>query len=451
MGSRQQVLLVLAALGLVACEAAPRRMAWRVRFEDPAVRARTVAIEVRVVAGSCGGGGRVLFSDFLDPMSGRGTRRPGVLAPGAYSLEGHARDASCRRIASYCTTERLPQPDGTAIELLLQERPAEAICPVEMCRDGICGDERMPDAGPAPGRDTGPPPHADAGPCPTPLGGGGGSGGLGDDCIDGDDCLSGICLDEGDDHCTNTCGSDAECAPGWTCQSVDPSDCDPGCPPGARLCTCPDPRSERCNGVDDDCNGRVDDGADVCGLGSCACGRCQCAPGTLDCLDSGCVDPRTDARHCGACGNGCAPGWACIEGSCACTATLCGTTCTNVATDEANCGMCGRACGVGLDCLGGTCVCSGTSCAGACVDTATDESHCGACGATCPPGTTCCGGVCADTRADEANCGFCGRACGLTGWGCCGGDCVNHQSDRLHCGGCFVGCPSGLCSMGVCS
>src|SRR5262249_5359721 len=70
---------------------------------------------------------------------------------------------------------------------------------------------------------------------------------------------------------------------------------------------------EQCNGADDDCNGVPDDepaaGADcvrskgpgwVCAGGQCSCPQTACA--------GGCIDTKSDVRHCGGCNNACPSG-----------------------------------------------------------------------------------------------------------------------------------------------
>jgi hypothetical protein len=72
-----------------------------------------------------------------------------------------------------------------------------------------------------------------------------------------------------------------------------------------------------------------------------------CDVGQIHC-GSECVDPMSDSRHCGGCGNPCAAEEICSAGVCAgdCTAPLarCGSVCVNLATSADNCGRCGNAC-----------------------------------------------------------------------------------------------------------
>jgi hypothetical protein len=199
--------------------------------------------------------------------------------------------------------------------------------------------------------------------------------------------------------------------------------------------------------------------ANVCPAGrSCAAGACAAAPtdagtptdtgaaidagvapdaGPLVCPSgfgdcdanpaNGCeTNLASSAANCGACGNACPAGRACVAGACAGPICASGyadcdgnpaTGCeTNVAISAANCGACGRSCTAGQSCAAGACVtppadagapdAGGGACApnrydcdrnaanGCEVDLLTDAFHCGACGSACPAGRTCVLGVC---------------------------------------------------------
>ena len=126
-----------------------------------------------------------------------------------------------------------------------------------------------------------------------------------------------------------------------------------GCPPGRRKCAgrcCP--KNARCVN-----------------------GRCRCKPGFKKCGRK-CVDTDTSLRHCGACGNPCAPGEACIDGVCS----------EPECTIDADCDD-GLFCNGAETCVGGTCLpgtppscndgfsCTNSSCdevAQACVHTPND-------------------------------------------------------------------------------
>lgn len=56
----------------------------------------------------------------------------------------------------------------------------------------------------------------------------------------------------------------------------------------------------------------------------------QCPPGQL-CFDGMCIDPDTDERYCGACGNVCDPGFLCENGQC--------VPCAPVSSDEVRWGV----------------------------------------------------------------------------------------------------------------
>lgn len=124
-----------------------------------------------------------------------------------------------------------------------------------------------------------------------------------------------------------------------------------------------------------------------------------CKPGTVPC-GTGCIDPSSDRRNCGACGTACFAGQDCNGGACACRAgtVACGSDCAVLDYDAKNCGRCGNQCAVGQVCEQGVCQASCslnlTRCGASCLDTQTDEANCGACGTVCAQGQQCVGGVC---------------------------------------------------------
>lgn len=130
-----------------------------------------------------------------------------------------------------------------------------------------------------------------------------------------------------------------------------------------------------------------------------------CKPGTVPC-GSGCVDPASDRRNCGTCGNICGAQQDCTPqasgaSACACRAgtSLCADgICSATQFDAKNCGTCGNACAGGQVCETGTCKESCTlgllRCGASCVDSASDESNCGGCDVACAQGQQCVGGVC---------------------------------------------------------
>ncbi len=77
----------------------------------------------------------------------------------------------------------------------------------------------------------------------------------------------------------------------------------------------------------------------------------------------------------------------------------CGGRCVNPASNALHCGGCNQACGSGEICEGSSCVTGSCPtgqdlCNGACVDKQTDPANCGACDAPCPSGQSCDSGAC---------------------------------------------------------
>jgi hypothetical protein len=124
-----------------------------------------------------------------------------------------------------------------------------------------------------------------------------------------------------------------------------------------------------------------------------------CKPGTVPC-GTGCIDPSSDRRNCGACGTACFAGQDCNSGACTCRAgtTACGSDCAVLDYDAKNCGRCGNQCAVGQVCeLGNcqqSCTMGRTRCGTSCLDVSSDVDNCGACGVACAQGQRCTGGSC---------------------------------------------------------
>jgi len=176
-----------------------------------------------------------------------------------------------------------------------------------------------------------------------------------------------------------------------------------------------------------------------------------------------CVDPSSDNRNCGTCGNACEAGTACSDGFCAvmCAAgrVNCDGSCIDPQTDRSHCGAAGSctgaeaglACSEGQLCSAGACAqtCSTgqTACPTAdptyCADLIRDANNCGACGTVCPSGTACSGGTC--------------RSSCPAGEYACAERCVDPQSDPVYCGA-AANCSGGhacraseACQHGVCT
>lgn len=116
--------------------------------------------------------------------------------------------------------------------------------------------------------------------------------------------------------------------------------------------------------------------------GDCADGTCdiaECDPGFDDCdnfTQNGCESSLTDPDTCGTCSNTCTEGWACTNGTCACTSS--------------------QQCPTNQECCNGSCVDTNGVCSWwPCPVAATNHplTNCGACGTYCPtalPGSLWC-------------------------------------------------------------
>jgi len=210
-----------------------------------------------------------------------------------------------------------------------------------------------------------------------------------------------------------------ECSGGGeSCDTGQPGACAMGitsCSAGKLDCqSAIKPRTETCNGVDDDCNGKVDDGATcpdsghICYQGtcvkSCAGGEFPCAGGaTCDDKSGLCVDPK-------CVGVSCTGDTVCRAGKCAaaCDGVVCphGQTCVGNACVD----LCkGATCAAGEVCRDGVCLpgcgsCSGVTCKSPLTcDSTTHDCVDPSCPAGCPTGQFCKSGSCVD-NCDGAVC-----------------------------------------------
>ncbi|HET9956765.1 MAG TPA: hypothetical protein VFQ61_19855, partial [Polyangiaceae bacterium] len=208
-------------------------------------------------------------------------------------------------------------------------------------------------------------------------------------------------------------------------------------------------------------------------LGACDTGGLvggKCRSGMLFC-NSECVDPSTDARHCGACNNTCSDGASCVDGQC--TSSTGGVDNSGGRSTGGNGSLEGGASGagdtggytgqpypVGGDSSGGT-NSGGTSARGGV----------GGTGGTRPRPEAGSAGVSCDPPFDTSqHCGDCDTSCvdpnplcspaEMGGFECvpacppgllaCGDQCIDPNVNPLHCGECFNLCPSGICQAGMC-
>ncbi|WP_438043002.1 MXAN_6577-like cysteine-rich protein [Sorangium sp. So ce128] len=144
-----------------------------------------------------------------------------------------------------------------------------------------------------------------------------------------------------------------------------------------------------------------------------------------------CVALHADPEHCGACGQQCPAGEACLQGAC----EPLGTSGEGGGGGDGGGGGGGGDGGGPSECREGRYV---KRCGDECVDTRTDPDHCGKCGAPCPPGRACSGSICRQTCLP-----------GLTD---CAGSCVDLAADPQHCGRCDRACDPGRpCEGGTCA
>ncbi|MEQ9081610.1 MAG: hypothetical protein RLP09_47530 [Sandaracinaceae bacterium] len=158
----------------------------------------------------------------------------------------------------------------------------------------------------------------------------------------------------------------------------------------------------------------------VHGVGGCERGVCAltgCLAGYDDCdgdAANGCEADLGSAATCGGCGVACAEGELCDTSgggavcSAECGGTICGDGCVDPASDARHCGGCDRACddtnATGVTCVTGACVldgcaagfedCNGDPSDGCEARPSEDAAHCGACGNACEGGVACVSGRC---------------------------------------------------------
>ena len=265
-----------------------------------------------------------------------------------------------------------------------------------------------------------------------------------------------VCVDKqtSPQHC-GAC--DNACPNGFACVN---GECSQDCATGTELCT------DRCLNFSD---------LHLSSCESCADGYCDIDSNFLNGCESYILG--SDPKNCGACGNICPSGQACVDGvcqtSCPGSQKVCNGNCVDNQTDNYNCGTCGNICPAGQACVEGACTANCaegfTLCSGKCLNLSdlhlascvacaedycdtdsnksngcesnakgTDPKNCGSCGTSCKSGEACVDGVC------QTSCPGSQKVCG--------GNCVDLQTDNYNCGACGTQCPSGkACVNGTCS
>jgi len=149
--------------------------------------------------------------------------------------------------------------------------------------------------------------------------------------------------------------------------------CGNACPMGqvctAGMCACPAGQTlcaGRCVSTQTD-NAHCGACNNACPAGqSCMAGACVCPMGLTFCAMR-CVDTQTDLMHCGMCGRACSG----VNGTPSCVGGACGIACNtgfgncnmdasdgcevNLNTSDLHCGACGNACPMGAACVNGLC------------------------------------------------------------------------------------------------
>ncbi|HAA59024.1 MAG TPA: hypothetical protein DCE42_29990 [Myxococcales bacterium] len=250
------------------------------------------------------------------------------------------------------------------------------------------------------------------------------------------------------------------------------------------------PKTEVCDGKDNDCDGQKDEGCSCkngdsrsCGTDTGACkkgiqtcndlgewGPCTggvepktetCGTKDLDCDGKiGCADPDCNGASCND-NNACTHTDKCSSGKCKGTAISCnsdtcttrtcqgtnkckityknGTACNdnNACTHTDRCSN-GQCKGTAISCKSDTCMtrsCQGTS---KCKTTPKTGIACGDDGNPCTSDVCNSSGKCSHPKKSD------GSSCGANVF-CCAGTCVDHQTNRSHCGGCYNSCGNYPC------
>lgn len=215
-------------------------------------------------------------------------------------------------------------------------------------------------------------------------------------------------------------------------------------------------------------------GATTCQQGICAFEVTSCESGFAHCsenADDGCETKLSGEENCGGCGVKCPPAtpvcalatgtsaYACDTGCSQDAPVLCGASCIDPMSDAQHCGDCNMACPPVNDgqpvCAAGMCTMKCNFGYHLCGDSCVSDNSADTCGTQCEPckapigaTATCdgmrCGFACRDDGdlkcddgcypSDDTNCGGCGNDCLASGEVCDGRICVECRTDS-DCGG----------------
>jgi len=160
------MLFVLSAsigAGALGCGDDARRVTWHVRFAPGVEASAASTIVASIARGDCTSSD-VVFGPVVLTRGASSAAMPSPLGSGIFSFSADALDATCGIVASGCSAQALPLPDGSDVTVVMLAGPRVPACSADLCHDGRCSeaDASVPDAS----IDAAPPSPDAAGDCP---------------------------------------------------------------------------------------------------------------------------------------------------------------------------------------------------------------------------------------------------------------------------------------------